>query len=170
MAAQGIEVPFLVNNTPKWISGIVEDTTCGDIVKALLASEGRLKGIAEDQLERFVLVERWRKVERPLRRESCLMKIWQAWGGEAEDVQFILKRVSSSGGGSKRPRTTRVRRSSSLLLKQLASWENKHPKAAAAAAGGGGGGGVVGGGGDGDTDSEVSHLQGNIQVTIILGH
>ena len=27
----GIEVPFLVNNNSKWMSGIVEATTCGDI-------------------------------------------------------------------------------------------------------------------------------------------
>ena len=38
-----------------------------------------------------------RQVERPLKRESCLLKIWQAWGPEAQDVQFILKRVSSKG-------------------------------------------------------------------------
>ena len=125
------------------------------IMKALLAAEGRLKGINEEQLDKFVMVERWRKVgkietmmkivmpvyckygrgcrkyaslacfdphcwvfakfakfhrhcffcrfykyvllqvERPLKRESCLLKIWQAWGPEAQDVQFILKRVSS---------------------------------------------------------------------------
>ena len=29
----GLEVPFLVNNKEKWISGIVEETTCGDVVK-----------------------------------------------------------------------------------------------------------------------------------------
>ena len=92
------QVPFLVNNKEKWISGIVEETTCGDvvkvifltltfltpleyniyffryfkpvlllvsksiIVKALLAAEGRLKGINEEQLDKFVMVERWRKV------------------------------------------------------------------------------------------------------------
>lgn len=58
----GMEVPFTVNNKEKWISGIVEETTCGDVVKALLAAEGRLKGINEEQLDKFVMVERWRKV------------------------------------------------------------------------------------------------------------
>ena len=29
------QVPFLVNNKEKWISGIVEETTCGDVVKVL---------------------------------------------------------------------------------------------------------------------------------------
>ena len=31
-------------------------------MKALLAAEGRLKGINEEQLDKFVMVERWRKV------------------------------------------------------------------------------------------------------------
>ena len=31
----GLEVPFLVNNKEKWISGIVEETTCGDVVKVI---------------------------------------------------------------------------------------------------------------------------------------
>ena len=56
------EVPFLVNNKEKWISGIVEETTCGDVVKALLAAEGRLRGCNEEHLDKFVMVERWRKV------------------------------------------------------------------------------------------------------------
>ena len=31
-------------------------------MQALLAAEGRLKGINEEQLDKFVMVERWRKV------------------------------------------------------------------------------------------------------------
>ena len=141
----GIEVPFLVNNNTKWMSGIVEATTCGDIIKALLAAEGRLKGVHDEQLERFVLVERWRRVERPLKKDSCLLKIWQAWGPEARDVQFILKRVSCKKVS--RPRT-KVKRTNSKLIKQLAELEQKHPKYAAS-----------------DSDSEVAHMQGNIQVS-----
>lgn len=142
----GIEVPFLVNNNTKWMSGIVEATTCGDIIKALLAAEGRLKGVHDEQLERFVLVERWRRVERPLKKDSCLLKIWQAWGPEARDVQFILKRVSCKKVS--RPRT-KVKRTNSKLIKQLAELEQKHPKYAAS-----------------DSDSEVAHMQGNIQALL----
>merc|ERR1719225_881231 len=142
----GIEVPFLVNNHTKWMSGIVEATTCGDIIKALLAAEGRLKGITEEQLERFVLVERWRRVERPLKKDSCLLKIWQAWGPEARDVQFILKRVSCKKVS--RPRT-KVKRTNSKLIKQLAELEQKHPKYAGS-----------------DSESEVVNMQGNIQALL----
>ena len=142
-----IEVPFFVNNNTKWISGINEQTTCSDIIKALLAAEGRLKGINEEQLDRFVLVERWRRVERPLKKDSCLLKIYQAWGAEACDVQFILKRVSARR--VTRPRT-KVKRTNSKLIKQLAELEQKHPKYAAS-----------------DSDSEVVNMQGNIQVTTL---
>lgn len=142
----GIEVPFLVSNNTKWISGIVEATSCGDIIKALLAAEGRLKGITEEQLERFVLVERWRRVERPLKKDSCLLKIWQAWGPEARDVQFILKRVSCKKVS--RPRT-KVKRTNSKLIKQLAELEQKHPKYAGS-----------------DSESEVVNMQGNIQALL----
>jgi hypothetical protein len=41
-------------------AGIVEETTCGDIVKALLSAEGRLRS-GEEHVDKFVLVERWRK-------------------------------------------------------------------------------------------------------------
>merc|ERR1719192_2040211 len=139
----GIEVPFLVNNNQKWISGIVEQTTCADIIKALLAAEGRLKGITEDGLEKFVLVERWRRVERPLKKESCLLKIWQAWGPEAKDVQFILKRVSCKKVS--RPRT-KVKRTNSKLIKQLAEFEKAKCES--------------------EDGSEVQHMQGNIQALL----
>ena len=33
-----------------------------NMLQALLAAEGRLKGINEEQLDKFVMVERWRKV------------------------------------------------------------------------------------------------------------
>jgi len=140
------EVPFLVNNKEKWISGIVAGTTCGDVVKALLAAEGRLKGINEEQLDKFVMVERWRKVERPLKRDSCLLKIWQAWGAEARDVQFILKRVSTKEKG--RRQGAKVKRTNSKLIKQLADFEKS--KVAEVEAG----------------SEEVQHMQGNIQALL----
>jgi len=144
----GLEVPFLVNNKEKWISGIVEETTCGDVVKALLAAEGRLKGINEEQLDKFVMVERWRKVERPLKRESCLLKIWQAWGPEAQDVQFILKRVSSKGPAR---RSCKVKRTNSKLIKQLAEFEARGEFEKSKCE---------------NEGSEVQHMQGNIQALL----
>ena len=45
------------------------------IIKALLAAEGRLKGINEEQLDKFVMVERWRKVGKIETMMKIVMKI-----------------------------------------------------------------------------------------------
>ena len=45
------------------------------IMKALLAAEGRLKGINEEQLDKFVMVERWRKVGKIETMMKMVMKI-----------------------------------------------------------------------------------------------
>ena len=44
-----------------------------NMVQALLAAEGRLKGINEEQLDKFVMVERWRKASLGMR---MMMRIW----------------------------------------------------------------------------------------------
>ena len=105
-------------------------------------------------------------MERPLKRESCLLKIWQAWGPEAQDVQFILKRVSSKGSARRsckvnfRMLTTpvtmivlQVKRTNSKLIKQLAEFEarGEFEKSKCESEGEG---------------SEVQHMQGNIQALL----
>jgi len=151
----GIEVPFFVNNNKKWISGIVENTTCGDIIKALLAAEGRLAGLkSEDELDRFVMVEQWRKVERPLKKDAYLLKIWQAWGKDAAEVQFILKRKAGRGNKVKRSDSNsqkKVRRTNSKLIKKLEAWEQKTSGLAASETS------------DGDS---VCGMQGNIKALL----
>ena len=100
-------------------------------------------------------------MERPLKRESCLLKIWQAWGPEAQDVQFILKRVSSKGSARRSCKVNftmmtapitmnvlQVKRTNSKLIKQLAEFE-KFEKSKC----------------ESEDGSEVQHMQGNIQVS-----
>ncbi|QQP38689.1 AGAP011031PAlike, partial [Caligus rogercresseyi] len=76
-----VEISFWVGGHQKWISGIRSITTCGDILKALLKSDSKYSHHT-DVLAKFVLVERWRKVEKPLRSDSKILKIYQAWGEE----------------------------------------------------------------------------------------
>ena len=108
-------------------------------------------------------------MERPLKRESCLLKIWQAWGPEAQDVQFILKRVSSKASSRRACKVreknifetmaitveddeqekeniklSQVKRTNSKLIKQLAEFEKAKCES--------------------EDGSEVQHMQGNIQV------
>ena len=44
-----------------------------NMVQALLAAEGRLKGINEEQLDKFVMVERWRKASLGMRMMMRIM-------------------------------------------------------------------------------------------------
>ena len=81
-----------------------------------------------------------------MKRDSCLLKIWQAWGAEARDVQFILKRVSTKEKG--RRQGAKVKRTNSKLIKQLADFEKS--KVAEVEAG----------------SEEVQHMQGNIQALL----
>ena len=105
-------------------------------------------------------------MERPLKRESCLLKIWKAWGPEAQDVQFILKRVSSKGSARRSCKVNftmmttpvtmivlQVKRTNSKLIKQLAEFEarGEFEKSKCESEGEG---------------SEVQHMQGNIQALL----
>lgn len=86
-----IEIPVWYGGAEKWITGIHRRTTCDDVVKALLGSSDPSK----DQ-GGYVLVERWRKVERALDSKSRIMKLWNKWGDEQCNVKLSLKRIHQS--------------------------------------------------------------------------
>ena len=54
------EIPFRIGSSVKWISGISEDTTCRDILIAVLRSEALLDCEESEVHHRFALVETWR--------------------------------------------------------------------------------------------------------------
>ena len=89
-----VEIPFWVGGHQKWISGITEATETGDIVKALLQADPKYNHHT-DILNKFVLVERWRKVEKPLKNDSKILKIWHAWGSEVLNFVYFLNRSSA---------------------------------------------------------------------------
>jgi len=102
------------------------------------------------------LVERWRKVERPLKKESCLLKIWQAWGKDAEEVQFILKRMAGSRnkiGRTSSSSRSKVHRTNSKVMKTFATWEKVAAGYPASETS------------DGGSDC-VGNMQGNIQALL----
>ena len=140
------EIPFWIHDRPKWISGITRQTTCQDILHALVKAERKSngnsfgvngtssdkhhsrdrnssssKGSNSNSLPRgssnrdkigtderreditcrkisrqLALVEQWRGVERPLSGSSRILKLWNAWGEEKNQVKFTIKRISSS--------------------------------------------------------------------------
>ena len=111
------EIPFWFHDRPKWVSGIGRSTTCQDILHSLVrahaekkkSSRGAAAGEAaggsnsassETDIRRtsmqLALVEQWRGVERPLSGSSKILKLWNAWGEEREQVRFVVKRITSS--------------------------------------------------------------------------
>ena len=150
------EIPFWIHDRPKWISGITRQTTCQDVLHALVKAERKANGNSfgvnapsskhnsrdrnssssarasntnslprgssklqngeqrdknstEERREditcrkisrQLALVEQWRGVERPLSGASRILKLWNAWGQEKNQVKFTIKRISSSSKSS----------------------------------------------------------------------
>lgn len=105
------EIPVWVNSRLRWVTGIGRKTTCDDVIAVLLRSEedGRTrpeeattKSLQEGQ--GFAIMERWRRMERPLDGRSRILRVWNAWGDAQNEVRFALKRVTDweadSGRGS----------------------------------------------------------------------
>lgn len=75
------------------MSGITECTTCEDIIKCLLKLEGLLNCPEFDVSLHYVLVEKWREVEKILKPASLILKIWNAWSEEQSNVKFTVKKI-----------------------------------------------------------------------------
>ncbi|XP_075234612.1 uncharacterized protein LOC142332206 [Lycorma delicatula] len=92
MAVQG-ELPVWVSGQQLWVRGLDKKTTCNDVIKALL-------GHSDDN---YVIIERWRRVERQLGGDTRLLKLWTTWGDAQNEVKLSLRRISAdddSGRGS----------------------------------------------------------------------
>ena len=109
------EIPFWIHDRPKWVSGISRQTTCQDILHALVRAERKAANLQEVKpakseksedltcrkiSRQLALVEQWRGVERPLSGSSRILKLWNAWGEEKSQVKFVIKRISSSSSAS----------------------------------------------------------------------
>jgi hypothetical protein len=100
------EIPFWFHDRPKWVSGIGRTTTCQDILHSLVRShcekKAKVTGSTASEADirhtslQLALVEQWRGVERPLSGSSKILKLWNAWGEEREQVRFVVKRVTTS--------------------------------------------------------------------------
>lgn len=83
------EIPIWVRGEQRWISGITDDTTCGQLVEALLRDDG-VDVEQNDGLDQYVITERWRRVEQVLNSSTKVLKIWIAWGATQSEVKYIL--------------------------------------------------------------------------------
>ena len=118
------EIPIWVYDRPKWVSGINPNTSCDDILRSLTLAPGSL--IRPEDLKYLILTEKWRDVEKPLAKDSKILKIWSAWGDEQKFVKFIVKRISSKSAHHRK--SGRLRRRGSIS--SVASVDEMHPKKA----------------------------------------
>lgn len=82
------EIPVFVNNEQRFISGITQDTTCFDLIEALLEDEivKEKPEFSSKSPKDYVIVERWKKVEQVLDGRTKILKIWNAWGSAQQEV------------------------------------------------------------------------------------
>lgn len=92
MAVQG-ELPVWVSGQQLWVRGLDKKTTCNDVIKALLGHQD----------DNYIIVERWRRVERPLNGDTRLLKLWTTWGDAQDEVKLSLKRISDDDSGRGSP-------------------------------------------------------------------
>lgn len=87
------EIPIWVHGEQRWISGITNETTCAQLVEALLRNEG-INGeaasvtTAPNAENQYIITERWRRVEQALDNRTKVLKIWKAWGQTKSEVSY----------------------------------------------------------------------------------
>ncbi|GAB6033244.1 hypothetical protein CHUAL_012846 [Chamberlinius hualienensis] len=94
------EVPVWVGGSKKWVTGLNKKTTCDDVIKALLEADKRTAAAGGNDVVNYVVVERWRKVERPLEPKTKLLKTWNSWGEEQANVKLSLKVIHRHRSGT----------------------------------------------------------------------
>lgn len=95
------EIPIWVHGEQRWISGITKETTCAQLVDALLrdqglkaakengscSSGGSSNAVTTDHMgNQYVITERWKRVEQVLDQRTRILKIWEAWGETKPEV------------------------------------------------------------------------------------
>ncbi len=85
-----IEIPIWYKGKVKWISNLTSRSTCSDVIQAILTSVS-LDCRSSELNEDYVLYECWRGIERPLKCRCRLLKLWNSWAGECENVILTLR-------------------------------------------------------------------------------
>lgn len=96
------EIPVWIKGEQRWISGVTDQTTCLDLIEALLIDEGVIKttndsnnnnsgNLYSARVNDYIIAERWRRVEQVLDPRTKILKIWTAWGEEQAEVIETLR-------------------------------------------------------------------------------
>lgn len=94
MEAEEGRISVWVCREEKLVFGLTKRTTCADVVKVLLEDQNLQRGATAPMLsgspQSYCLVEKWRGFERILPNKTRMLRLWCAWGGEQENVRFVL--------------------------------------------------------------------------------
>ncbi|CAF3675321.1 unnamed protein product [Rotaria sp. Silwood1] len=83
-----VEIPIWYNGKMKWISNLTRRSTCFDVIQAILSTdENNICQLNED----YIIYESWCGVERPLKSRCRLLKLWNSWAGESQNVTLTLR-------------------------------------------------------------------------------
>lgn len=78
-------ISVFVCREEKLVLGLSRRTTCADVVRVLLEEQRQ-----QVESRSYHIVEKWRGLERILPRKTKILRLWDAWGEEREDVKFVL--------------------------------------------------------------------------------
>lgn len=84
------EVPVWIKGEQRFISGVTEETTCGDLIEALIQQENLAAGSSAAETKEYCITERWRQVEQVLDGKTKILQIWSAWGKAQPEVVVSL--------------------------------------------------------------------------------
>lgn len=100
MEAEEGKISVWVCREEKLVFGLTRKTTCADVVKVLLEDQNLQQGAVAAMLsgapQSYCLVEKWRGFERILPNKTRILRLWGAWGGEQENVRFVLVKNEAS--------------------------------------------------------------------------
>lgn len=91
------EIPIWIGKDDvRYVSGVSALTTCNDVIAVLIQDElnsksyASVEGLRQD-IDDYIIVEKWREVEAKLAGETKILPLYQAWGALQDEVRFRLK-------------------------------------------------------------------------------
>lgn len=73
------DIPIWLSGQQIIMKGVDCKTTCGEVIAALVGKES----------DGWTMVERWKGVERPLTNRARILKVWNQWANEKDQVCLI---------------------------------------------------------------------------------
>ncbi|XP_048885918.1 ras association domain-containing protein 10 [Brienomyrus brachyistius] len=98
MDVEECKISVWVCREEKLVSGLSRRTTCADVAKVLLEDQNLHQGttVLSGSPQSYCIVEKWRGFERILPNKTKILRLWNAWGEEQENIRFVLVKNEAS--------------------------------------------------------------------------